>query len=82
MDAFNIINDFIREESREKIMIENEIINRKTKVKQLIENHKRVRNDNEEIMKDVKMIKHPDTYEEYKKQSFRRWVGNQGKYRV
>ena len=70
---------FERNQEKNKLD-EDEIIKRQSKVKELIQSHKKVRVENEEIMKDVKMIKHPDTFEDYKKYSFRRWVGNQGKY--
>ena len=77
-----MLNDLTKENNREKQIKEDEIKNRKDRVSHLLKEHKGLKRETEEIMTDFNMIKHPNTFEHYKKNNFRRWVGSDGKYLI
>ena len=80
MDAYNMIDDFIKEDSRQKSFDSKSTEKRKKRLEEIIKNHKTMKQKNDEIMEDFRMIYNPRAFPEYKKNNFRRWVGKQGKY--
>lgn len=82
MDVHSMLNEFIQEDLGAKKFDQSVTEQRRDRIKEIIKKNRSLRQQNEEIMDDFKQIRNPTTFEEYKKYSFRRWVGNEGKYIV
>ena len=80
LDIYNMINDFAKEETGEQRFKESSTNKRKKRLQEIIQQHRSLKDKNNEIMEDFRQIYNPRHFQEYKKRANRRWVGKEGKY--